>query len=216
MSGGTFPTGSFNHSYGLETYIQSNAVQSAEDMENILITYLDLYNLSDMIFVKEAYEAVQREDMEWLAKLQEMYSAMKLGSEIYRASIKTGRSFLNGVKNLFLGEIPPIYKKIADVQIPYHYAICYGIVAAILDLPKQQTFITYAYTSLASLISVAARIIPLGQNEAQALTYRISKCIDQASGHYEQLSLNDLCTFAPGLEIASMEHETLYTRLCMS
>jgi urease accessory protein len=177
---------------------------------------LDASLKSEVIFIKESYEAIQRVDLNSIEQLQERYSAMKLAAELYQASLKTGRSLLNGARVFFAGDIPAVYSKIADTQIPYHYAIVYGVVACLLELPKKQTLDTYVYANLASLVSVASRIIPLGQNDAQSILFRLSKRFSEMNVNYEELSIDQISTFAPGLEIASMEHEILYSRLCMS
>lgn len=216
LSGGVFPTGSFNHSYGLETYIQSNRVRHAADVEAILGTYLEVYIQTDVIFVKEAFEAVLRGDTDFLGVLQDLYTASKPAKELYYASLKTGRSLLLGIRNLYKEQNPDFFAGLKDPTLTYHYALAYGMVAAMMEMPHIETLQTYMYAGLASLVSVASRIIPLGQNEAQIVLFRVSQRISELKLDDKVLSLDNLNTFAPGLEIAAMEHETLYSRLCMS
>ena len=65
-------------------------------------------------------------------------------------------------------------------------------------------------------LGVAARIIPLGQLDAQRVLAgswpQIVDCAKIALG----LDLEDLGVPAAFLDIASMRHERLYSRLCMS
>ncbi|WP_339226182.1 urease accessory UreF family protein [Oceanobacillus sp. FSL K6-2867] len=207
LSGGTFPTGDFNHSYGLETYIQTNRITTASEIEQLLQAFLEVSIHFDAIFVKEAYEATQLADAARLDEIQNIYSASKLTKEVYEASMKTGKSLLTGVINL---------SDIDDFPIHYHYAIGYGIMAKKLDLPLWETVQTYLFSSMISLVSVATRIMPLGQKESQLMLYRLGKSLAELPLTEEDLSLENVNTFSPGFEIASMEHETLYTRLCMS
>ncbi len=200
----------------METYIQSNRVRNAADVEEILLTYLEVFIQTDAIFVKEAYEAIRRGDMDFLETLQSIYSASKLAKELYSASLKTGRSLLLGIKNLYQEETPEPFGNLNDSTLTYHYALAYGMAAAMMDMPPSETLQTYIYAGLASLVSVATRIIPLGQNESQLVLFRLSRRLSSLKIDYEGLSLENVNTFAPGLEIASMKHETLYTRLCMS
>lgn len=216
LAGGTFPTGSFNHSYGLETYIQSGRVRSAADVEAVLLAYMDVYIQTDLIFVNEAYEAIRRNDTDAIETLQFYYSASKSASELHAASLKTGRSLLLGVKNLYADQPPEAFGRLKDPAMMYHYALAYGLAAAIMELPFHETAQTYIYAGLASLVSVATRIIPLGQNESQLVLFRLGRRLSELKIEDKELTLEKVNTFSPGLEIASMAHETLYTRLCMS
>jgi len=168
------------------------------------------------VFVKEAYEAVRRQDAAALEMLQDIYSASKPARELHGASLKTGRSLLLGVRNLYEGQPPEAFLNLLEPGLAYHFALAYGITAAMMDLPPEEMLQTYLYSGLASLVSVATRIIPLGQNESQLMLFRLSRRVAGLAVEYEALSLADVNTFAPGLEIAAMEHETIYTRLCMS
>lgn len=216
LSGGTFPTGCFNHSYGLETYIQTRKINKAAEVEHILQTILEVNIHFDAVFVKEAYEAAHQDDSLRLDELQQLYSAAKIPRESLEASLKTGRSLLIGVEKLHAGDYHPFIKKVPGISAYYHYAIAYGIVAAKLNLPLWETLQTYLFSGMISLVSVATRIMPLGQNESQLVLYRLGKQLADYPLMVDDLNLENINSFSPGLEIASMKHETLYTRLCMS
>ncbi len=130
--------------------------------------------------------------------------------------MKTGRSLLIGVKNLHQGETLAFDGEELNRSYQYHYAIGYGIVAAKLELPLWETIQTYLFSGMVSLVSVATRIMPLGQNESQLVLYRLGQRLAELPLKEEDLTLENINSFSPGLEISSMEHETLYTRLCMS
>ncbi|EXX86301.1 hypothetical protein BG53_06335 [Paenibacillus darwinianus] len=168
------------------------------------------------MFVKEAYEAARRQDAAALEMLQDVCSASKPARELHGASVKTGRSLLLGVRNLYEGQPPEAYSDLLEPSLAYHYAVAYGMTAAMMELPPDEMLQTYLYSGLASLVSVATRIMPLGQNESQLMLFRLSRRINELAIDYGALSLADVNTFAPGMEIAAMEHETIYTRLCMS
>ncbi|MBA9025569.1 urease accessory protein UreF [Peribacillus huizhouensis] len=216
LSGGTFPTGSFNHSYGLETYIQNYRINTATEVESILQTILEANIRLDAVFVKEAYEATLQDDSARLAELQQLYTAAKPAKELFEASMKTGRSLLLGVKNLQAGNETSFYENLLNNSLQYHYAIGYGVVAAKLSLPLRETVQTYLFSGMVSLVSVATRIMPLGQNESQLVLYRLGKQLENYPIIEEEFTIENVNSFFPGLEIASMEHETLYTRVCMS
>ena len=215
LSGGTFPTGGFNHSYGLETYLQTDAVKNSKDLEEFLNVQLDVLCNSDVIFLKESFQAMNKNDDVYLVQLQDYYSALKVETEIVQASLKTGRSFLNGILPLFSGDVHRALEKLDHLGIR-QFPIVYGATSAILSLPLEETIDTYLYSSLSNLVHVATRIMPLGQTEAQKLIRMLQNNIMNIYLDYQQLTLDDVSVFSPGLQLASMKHETLFSRLCMS
>jgi len=67
IAGGSFPTGCFNHSYGLETYIQEGRARHAGDIEKLMIAFMEASLGTDAVFVKEAHGAAEVGDTERLS-----------------------------------------------------------------------------------------------------------------------------------------------------
>ncbi len=170
---------------------------------------------SDVIFIKEAYYATCNNMWEKLSYLDQYYSAFKIEDELTAASIKTGRSLLYGVIPLYSGEAVVALNKLKALKIS-HYPVIYGAITSILDLSLEEAIYTYLYSSLSNLVYVSSRIIPLGQTEAQRVLAVIREDMTDQEFDYESLTLDDISTFSPGLQLASMKHETLFSRLCMS
>jgi len=218
IAGGSFPTGCFNHSYGLETYIQEGRARHAGDIEKLMIAFMEASLGTDAVFVKEAHGAAEVGDTERLQFLHDLYSAVKTARETHEASLKTGRSLLRGVQTLLDDAEAIRAGRFLPLKPPpvLHYPVAYGTIAAMLRLPPDETVETYLFSGAASLVSVASRIMPLGQTEAQKLLFRLNRVLTSWRIDVSGLCLEKLQTFSPGLEVASMRHETLYTRLCMS
>jgi urease accessory protein len=65
-------------------------------------------------------------------------------------------------------------------------------------------------------VSAGARLIPLGQTDAQIAIARLAPVVAATAAAAVTASLDDLGTSAPGLDLCSMRHETQYTRLFRS
>jgi urease accessory protein len=74
----------------------------------------------------------------------------------------------------------------------------------------------YLHAFAANLISAGARLIPLGQTEAQIGMARLSTLIAKVRDRALETDLRLLGTAAPMLELSSLWHETQYTRLFRS
>lgn len=74
----------------------------------------------------------------------------------------------------------------------------------------------FLYTSTSALIHNAVRAIPLGQNTGVQAIYTLLESINDAVDMVKEKTLDDLSNSSVGIELASMEHERLRTRLFIS
>ena len=105
-------------------------------------------------------------------------------------------------------EIPPTE--------PCNYAIAFGIGAAFWGIDIHQSGLGYLHSWVNNLISAGVRLIPLGQTEGQRILLHLTPTI---LGQWQRiLSLEDdeLYSCSWGLALASMAHESQYTRLFRS
>lgn len=93
-----FPIGSYTHSFGMETYIQSQQVKDKESLLQFCKTYLYM-NLvvGDGLLVKEAYKHAINMEGEMLVQLDKLCHAMKISSESKQGSLKMGKQFIETI-----------------------------------------------------------------------------------------------------------------------
>lgn len=218
VAGGSFPTGSFSHSYGLETLIQDGRIADADDLADVARLWLR-YGVatSEGGAVAVAFRAARANDLAMLAELDEVLTALKLTRETREASIKVGNAFLRTVSTTFGWAGVARYRRAtAEGSCAGHYATAFGVAAADAGVPATEALIAFLHSTLGSIVAVAARIMPLGQLDAQRVLAgswpQILDCAETAL----VLGLDDLSVPAPALDVASMRHERLYSRLCMS
>jgi urease accessory protein len=72
------------------------------------------------------------------------------------------------------------------------------------------------YSSTATIVGAATRLVPLGQTQAQQLISDAAPLIESLAARAINLNINDAYTFAPALEIAAMRHAQLDARLFKS
>lgn len=213
-----FPTGSFAHSFGIETYIQESILRNEYDLKQFLDMYIR-HNLAsaDAIFVKEAYFFAQQQDMKALRHLENICHAIKLSPETRKASAMMGRQFLHTVHQLSENElILQWYEKLKNKEIKGHYSIVYGIYTAILGVDVKMAIEMFLYSSISALVQNAVRAVPLGQMSGVKTTFALLPVIRETASRVMTLGLDDLDNNSIALEIASMKHEFLHSRLFIS
>jgi urease accessory protein len=218
VANGSFPIGSFSHSYGLETLIQEGRITDAQGLTDVAHLWLR-YGVatSEGGAVGIAFRATRENDFTKLAKLDEVLTALKLTRETREASIKIGHAFLRTVSSTFGWEGVAQYRRAtAEGWCVGHYATGFGVAAADASVSAREALLAFLHSALYSILGVAARIVPLGQLDVQrALAGSWPQIVDCAKTALV-LDLEDLSVPATFLDIASMHHERLYSRLCMS
>ena len=96
------------------------------------------------------------------------------------------------------------------------HAVVAGLAAATRAIAVDRALPAYLHGVAANLVSAAVRLVPLGQTDGQLATAELAPIIDEVAGHSMGSRIEDLGTAAPMLELASLHHETLYTRLFRS
>jgi urease accessory protein len=91
-----------------------------------------------------------------------------------------------------------------------HYCIAFGAAGAALDIPVDAVVLAYLNQSIAGLVSACQRLMPLGQVAASKILWNLKSAMSRAS-----LSEEASC-FSPYLELASMRHGSIETRLFIS
>ncbi len=218
VASASFPIGSFSHSYGLETLIQDERIADAEDLAAVAHLWLR-YSVatSDGGAVGIAYRATGANDFTTLVELDELLTALKLTRETREASIKIGNAFLRTVSTAFDWETVDRYRRAAaERRCVGHYATAFGVAAADGGASVTEAVLAFLYSALSAVVGVAARIVPIGQLDVQRLLASSWPLVLDCAETALVLDLDHLGILATVMDIASMRHERLYSRLCMS
>lgn len=213
-----FPTGSYAHSFGMETYIQDNRIRNEADLEE----FCDMYLFSNMgsgdaIIVKEAHQLAMERDIEGLIRLEKICHGVKLSPEARKGSEMLGRQFFKTVSPLNDDELLTLWnEKLESKEVSGHYAVIYGIYTAVLGVNVQIALETFLYSSVMSLVQNAVRAVPLGQMGGVKTVYALLPVIQKTVENVLGKTLDDLDNNSIALEIASMKHEFLYSRMFIS
>lgn len=218
-----FPTGGFAFSHALETYTAAGLVRDRVTCQQLFV-HLFGHSIgpTDLVFCSRAHRLAAGPDavdarVSALAELDLMLAAMKVPRELRLESRHLGRSFLRGVMALSPSPVVQEFRnRVQQGEMPGHHAVVFGMAAHELGLPESSALPAFLYAIAASLAAAAIRLVPLGQSDGQRLLHDLQPYCARLVQRFAHMDPEDAWSGAPGLDIRSMQHERLYSRLCRS
>jgi urease accessory protein len=105
---------------------------------------------------------------------------------------------------------------VANETTPGHHPIVFGMIGGILGWEALEMTSAYLYSTSSALVGAALRLLPLGQLAGQRILWNINPLIAKLAEEAQHKNEQDMWSFAPALEIASMQHALLDARLFRS
>ena len=222
LTDSALPIGSTAHSFGLETLAVEGDLNVAQ-LEIFLQDYLMEAARLEATFCRLGYRLLSLTErdsllLHWL-ELNNRLSAVKTARESRVASATLGRRFLQLVASLEDEPLLLEVQKVAKARGDYiHYSPAFGLVGGILGVEETAMVLAYLQQSLQSLIFTFQRLLPLGQNKASAILWRLKPILLAIADQSKVLALHpeDIAILTPLPDLASMRHPTLQTRLFVS
>ena len=217
-----FPIGAFTYSHGLEQVIEQGGVASAAELGVWLREILRFgAGRSDAILLKETYRAALAGERATVDELRDLGLALQPSRERHLESSAQGSAFFRAVCNSWMPEAGTeaarlFHEFAGEENTSWPYPVVLGLAAAAHGLPVDAALHCFLHAFAANLISVAVRVVPLGQSDGQKVLAGLEPVIFEIAEEAEAADLDDLGTSTFLADIASMAHETQYSRLFRS
>jgi len=222
LSDSALPIGAMNQSLGLENLVVEESLDT-DQLEAFLNAYLCEVGGFECLFCATAYRLGANSETEfdvqqWL-DLNVKFSAFKLARESRGASATLGRRFLGLVTKLSQSAmLSTALESARQAEVEIHHSLAFGLAGAALGIDEEATLLAYLHQTLTNLVSACQRLLPLGQNQATRMLWELkpplAALVTQAAA--QSFDVNEAACFAPLLEIGSMRHPSLATRLFIS
>ncbi len=194
-----FPVSAYAYSHGLEQVIDAGDLTNAEDLHLWLEDIMRHgAGLNDGILLAAAYRATPED----LAFIDATARAFAASAERLTETLDQGAAFVRTVTAIWGTVLPPLC-----------YPVAVGCAARQQNLPLDTTLQIFAHAFAATLVSAAVRLVPLGQTDGQSVLAALAPCIRDTAQHAHDATLDDLASICFALDIASMKHETQYSKV---
>ena len=195
-----YPVGGFAYSHGLEWAIECGAVGTVAEVGDWITDVIEHGSgHSDCVFLAAAYRA---ETPENLAEIDRTARAFCASSERLSETVLLGDAFCTVTSDVWALDLNKLT-----------YPVAIGHAAAARQLPLGLTAQMFLQAFLANLVACATRLVPLGQTDAQRLIRDLTPLCQRIANEAIESGLNDLSSTAFLSDIASMKHETQYSRM---
>jgi urease accessory protein len=211
----SFPVGAFSYSSGIEWAVEAGDITDAASLRRWLASMLaDGAGLCDGIFLAQTYRAGVSGDDALLADVAELASAFVTARERHLETTAQGRAFIEIASAAW--NSGPLDLLIATCDVPIVYPVAVGLVSAAHGVPLAPTIHAFLHAVTSNWISAGARLVPLGQTDSQRLLVQLEPVVAATAKRAFAASLDDLGSATFRADLASMRHETQYTRLFRS
>jgi urease accessory protein len=207
------PVGAYSYSEGLESSIARAIVSNKETLAAWIVQELQYGSIRlEAAVMLRVYENIACQNLEGVVRWNAWLSAARETEELRQQSWQMGRSLLK-----LLVELQPQFQPLTDaIALPCNYAVAFGLAAAVWEVAPHTMTISYLQSWAANLISAGVRLIPLGQTAGQQILFNLHDLLGHVAQEIMLLKDEELGSCSWGLALASMAHQTQYTRLFRS
>jgi urease accessory protein len=210
----SFPIGSYAYSHGLEWAVEAGDVRDLASLEAWLAALLEHGSpWSDAVLLALTHNAVCANDDAELCKIAELAAALSPSKERRMETLNQGAAFLTALRAAWPCEA---FERARPFENEIAFPVAVGLAAAGHGLALLPALEAYLVSFATNLVSAAVRLIPLGQTDGIKAVAKLVPLAKKIAAQAAHAVIDDIGGAAFRSDIASMRHETQYTRLFRS
>jgi urease accessory protein len=210
-----FPVGAFSYSGGIEWAVEAGDIANAASLKDWLGAMLaDGPGFCDAVFLAQAHRAAASRDETALRDIAELAAAFVPSRERQLETSAQGRAFIDIASAAW--NCDGLDRLVSHCEATIVYPVAVGLVSAAHAIPLAPALHAFLHALASNWISAGARLIPLGQTDSQRVLALLEPVVVATAKRALAASLDDLGSATFRADLASMRHETQYTRLFRS
>jgi urease accessory protein len=213
-----FPTGSYSYSHGLEWAVEAGHVCDRKSLVDWLeADFCYGSGRNEAIFFREAWRCAIDDDRVKLFEIAELAAALRGTSEFALESSQQAAACLATLRKVWPDNLLDwLSDALRERRVQPALAVVFGVRSATQGIPENVALPAFLQSYVSNLVTAGIRLIPLGQTDGQLAIAELEQAVLAASAHAEKATIDDLGSAAFMVDLASMAHETQYTRLFRS
>ncbi|HFU74224.1 MAG TPA: urease [Helicobacteraceae bacterium] len=192
---GSFPSGIFVHSFGLESHIVLEKVTTIDTLERYLHNIImDQYQKFEFPFIQNIFHCLETNNLKMLINEDDKYSAM-LTIDYAKASQTIGHNYLKHINyNISNANVKAFYEAIDAHKCPGNELSILSAYAYELGLDKNTLILLWCKKSLMTLASCTLKISRIKPSEIQQMLFRFDASLESYidSAQYQVENFNPL------------------------
>jgi urease accessory protein len=210
-----FPVGAFSYSSGLEWAVGAGDIKDADSLRRwLMVVVAEGGGFCDAVFLVAAYRSLADRDDRALRAVAELAAAFAPSKERHLETTAQGAAFVAATRAAW--PCAGLDRLAHAWDGPLAYPVAVGVVAAGHAISIEPALHAFLHALTANLISAGVRLIPLGQSDGQRVLAALEPVVQASAQRALAASLDDIGSAAWRADLASMQHETQYTRLFRS
>jgi urease accessory protein len=210
-----YPIGAFSYSSGIEWAVEAGDITDAATLRRWLTVMIGAGGgYCDAVFLVHAHRAINDNDDAGLREVAELAVAFAPSKERHLETTAQGRAFLDTTRAAW--PAPALDRLLAFWDGPVALPVAVGVACAGHGIALAPALHAFLHALTANLISTGVRLIPLGQTDGQKVLAALEPVVAATAERALVTKLDDVGGAAFRSDLASMRHETQYTRLFRS
>jgi len=212
----SLPIGSFTYSQGMEWAVENAWVNNVDSLSGWLETQMkDSLAWLELPLLLRLHGACETNDqLRFFSCSHQLYVSRET-NELRQEELNRARALLMVLNKLPGSENWPQLLAWRDALLKSQIA-GFSLASYQWQINKKQMLFGYTWSWLENAVTVAIKLIPLGQSDGQAVLYRLAEKIPSVVESTMLVNDEDIGASTAALAIASSLHETQYTRLFRS
>jgi urease accessory protein len=210
-----YPIGAFSYSSGLEWAVEARDIVDVETLKRWLAVMIGAGGgFCDGVLFVHTHRAVADGNDAALHAVAELAAAFVPSKERFLETTAQGRAFLDATRAAWPCAA---LERLADVwDGPLAYPVAVATAAAGHGIALDPALGAFLQAITANLVSAAVRLIPLGQTDGLRTLATLEPILSATAARALACPLDEIASAAMRADLASMRHETQYTRLFRS
>ncbi|NJM98322.1 MAG: urease accessory protein UreF [Phormidesmis sp. RL_2_1] len=213
-----FPSGAYTLSHGLEALVQAQTITTAAEVETFIRLLLcHKVGTTDLVALAHAYRASARHDLSAVAQIDALLFAQTPIEKTRIAQRQSGRALLMVASKTWPdAQLGWLSEQTAQGDFNCLYPIVFAVVAQVVGLKQPSALVAFVHGFVVGLLGAAIRLGALGHLQAQQVRRAIAKDMAAVCEQAAVLSLDEMSSCTPLIDLAQMRQAKLSRRLFAS
>src|SRR5262249_8510655 len=184
-----------------------------------LVDWLDAdlrygWGRNEAIFFSEGWRCAMVDNRAKLFEVAKLAAAFRGTSEFALESSQPAAACLATLRQVWPDRgVDWLSELVCEPGVQPALSLVLGVRSARHGIPPRLALRSFLQSYVATFVTAGVRLVPLGQTDGQLAIAELERAVVAAAAQAKKATIDDLGSAAFMADLASMEHETQYTRL---